>query len=60
MIGEGYLGGGLVFWTLSNMEEITMGNGVVQGITKRERNLCRLIGWTIGLQGHNFVVEVSL
>jgi hypothetical protein len=60
MIGEGYLGGGLVFWRSRNMEEMTMGNSVVQGITKRESNLCRLIGWTIGLQGHSFLVEVSL
>ena len=40
---------------------MTMINDVVQGIKKIERNLCRLIGWTvIGFQGHGFVVEVSL
>jgi hypothetical protein len=50
MIGEGYLGGGLVFFRLRNMEEMNMGNIVVQGITKRERNLCRIIGWTVGLK----------
>jgi hypothetical protein len=40
---------------------MTMGNDVVKGITKRERNLYRLIGWTvIGLPEHSFMVEASL